>query len=120
MSNFHSSRLVTARKPHRCAATGAWIAKGTKYHRVSGSFEGDFYSYAVHEVVMLHLQKAVEASCQGVCYSEFGPDDFLEDTYQRMPVTQAAAEAIENLSGLWWSPLRRWQEMKAEDEGGAQ
>lgn len=115
MSNFHSSRLVTARKPHRCVATGAWIAKGAKYHRVSGSFEGDFYSYAVHEIVMSHLQDALEASCDSSGYTTFGPDDFLEDAFQRMPATRAAAEAIENLSGLWWSPLQRWQKLAEEE-----
>lgn len=39
----------TAKKPHWCEFCLGRIRVGVKYFRFAGTFEGDFYSYALHQ-----------------------------------------------------------------------
>lgn len=48
MSDFHSSRTSTARKPHTCSLCGQEIPKGENYARSTGKWCGDFYNNYFH------------------------------------------------------------------------
>lgn len=42
--SFYSEQLVTARKEHKCCETGRIIAKGEKYWRCGGKYDGEMFS----------------------------------------------------------------------------
>ena len=46
---FSSSEWRTARKTHRCEECWQSIAKGDRYRRVSGKWEGAMFVYSLHE-----------------------------------------------------------------------
>ncbi|WP_293857406.1 hypothetical protein [uncultured Alsobacter sp.] len=47
-SSFTTRSVKAARKPHVCEQCGKGIAIGDPYRRVSGVWEGDFYTQALH------------------------------------------------------------------------
>lgn len=59
--SFYNESYPKARKQHRCCECGRAIAKGEKYRRVSGKWEGDLATYStcrrccyMHAVVVQH------------------------------------------------------------------
>ena len=48
MSDFHSFRISTARKPHTCSLCGQEISKGEHYARWTGKWCGDLYNQYFH------------------------------------------------------------------------
>ena len=46
MSDFGTTSLVRARKPHRCRDCGVEIPPGARYYRHRGLYDGAFYSDA--------------------------------------------------------------------------
>lgn len=48
MSDFTSSRKVTARKPHQCAHCRREISVGTLHHYSAGVYDGGFYTAREH------------------------------------------------------------------------
>lgn len=46
MSDLNSTKLVTARKPHRCLQCNAPIPVGLRYYRSKGLYDGAFYTQA--------------------------------------------------------------------------
>lgn len=46
MTDMQSTKLVTARKPHRCSQCGITIPAGLRCYRSRGLYDGAFYSDA--------------------------------------------------------------------------
>jgi hypothetical protein len=46
---FATSYFVTARQAHRCACCRGWISPGTRYMKLVGKWQGDFYAERVHD-----------------------------------------------------------------------
>lgn len=55
--DFYTTRTVRSKRDRRCRASGATILKGENYVRVSGKWEGDFFSEAYHTVVSPIFEK---------------------------------------------------------------
>lgn len=95
MTGFYSTKLVTARKPHKCQCLVPYrvkgmvynheIAKGHRYFRVAGTFEGEFSAEKICTVHMAILDACFELA-------EF-PEEGIDTRYMRV-------EASENLAGI--------------------
>ena len=48
--SFWNSRHLTAKKEHKCIYCGKKILIGERYHRETGTFEGDFNDYCLCEL----------------------------------------------------------------------
>ncbi len=79
MTDFYSAKLVTARKPHKCQCLVPYrvkgmvhnheIAKGQKYFRVAGTFEGEFSAEkicTVHMAILYTCFELVEFPEEGI------------------------------------------------------
>ena len=70
MSDFHSSRTSTARKPHTCSLCGQEIRKGENYGRCTGKWCGNFYNQYFH----LFCQDLVEEYATSFGENEWSVD----------------------------------------------
>lgn len=48
MSDFHTFRLVTGRKPHRCEQCRSQIDAGERHRKSALVWEGEFHAYREH------------------------------------------------------------------------
>lgn len=80
MMEFYNSRIVTARKDHKCDLCNGLIRKNEKYHRYAGKYDGDFFDNKYH----LTCQNIINAFCDDTGDNEYSEDyiaDWLHDKY---------------------------------------
>lgn len=95
-NEFQNETSPKARKEHQCYECGKTILKGEKYHRFSGKFDGEMFSFATcDDCEILRAQIAVmetDDGCKGeetICpYGQLMEearerfDNYLERTYE--------------------------------------
>ena len=84
MMEFSTSRLVKARKDHKCYLCRETIAKGEKYVNESGKYDGEFFYHHLH----LNCTELINIYCRESRYNEWAHDwvcDWLRDRYCDCP-----------------------------------
>ena len=66
-AEFHNSRVVTARKAHKCGECGKEILPGSKYEYNVGTWEGNFNT---HKTCSICLELRNEFFCDGWYYGQ--------------------------------------------------
>lgn len=83
MTDFHTHKIVTAAKLHRCEHCGKNIEVGEKHRRSAQVWEGDFSAYREHiECYAAWSKLNFSRDCRDLDWSEGAPfliDDDHED-----------------------------------------
>lgn len=80
MLEFHTSRLLSAKKIHKCSLCGGTINVGEKYNRFSGKYDGDMFDDKYH----VACQNMIQSYCldqNDTEYDNWSVADWLHDKY---------------------------------------
>lgn len=115
-ASFFSEKWVTARKPHLCAECKLPIAKGEKYRRVAGKWEGDldtFHFCASCEDIAHEFMDG--ARCFGILWDE------MQSNWEAGAPLQACLNRLESAAAkahmvtMW----KRWKGLDAAEVASA-
>lgn len=110
--SFSNSRIIKARKDHKCYECGRPINKGGMYHYFSGLCEGDFSDY--HTCLDCHNIR-IGLTCEDGLWPYFG--DLWNDIIQNFPHLKSTAclTKISTASAKAYF-LQRWRQWKGLEQ----
>jgi len=98
---IYKARVHTSRKDRRCEECGRGIAKGTRYERVDGLYEGYWFTFFTCEPCM-DLRQWVKNSVPCFCWEHGNMIDAAKEA-----VSEAHWRASDEVVGLRMGFLRR-------------
>lgn len=104
-AEFQSLEICTARKEHRCEECREIIPARTKYERIAGKFDGDFYTV---KTCLICSEIRAAFTCGALNYGEFW-QEMREYGFAQM--TTGCLEKL-TTAGAKQALVGRWQKWK--------